>query len=80
MVLPQRSVFTMPGLWQGTQALEGVGDAWEALSAVGGHDAKEGLSDRLRALVEACDSLQGEYLVSQPEGEAGILVEICDNW
>jgi hypothetical protein len=60
VVLHPRSVFTLPGVWQGTQAFDGFGDAWVALSGVGGHDAKEDLSERLRTLVEECDNLQGE--------------------
>ncbi len=58
MVLEPRSVLTLPGVWHGVHEMSGWGDGRAAVQAA--PDVREELGERVRQLVEACDSLQGE--------------------
>jgi hypothetical protein len=57
--LPAKATYTVPGVWQSCSEFSGFGDGLEAMQG-GGNLASEEISDRLRQLVEASDSVQGE--------------------
>jgi hypothetical protein len=53
------SVYTLPGHWHGVTEFCGYGKGREVMA--GASETQEVLSDRVRLLAEACDSLQGEW-------------------
>ena len=52
-------MYTLPGLWHGSSPFSGFGDGTALLGSEGGRDVREELSERVRAMGEACDQLQG---------------------
>ena len=68
VLLHQRAVFPLPGIWHGTSFFDGFTLGTDVLT---GED-KEEVLDRARCLVEACDSPQvgQQAKSSQQAGEA----------
>ncbi len=60
--LSPSSVYALPGIWQGGSGFEGFTSVGQALDDSGptGREAKDEVVDRVRALSEQCDSMQGE--------------------
>jgi len=55
--LEPRSVWQLPGLWEGAASFQGYGSGREALGG-GGSDAREAVTDRIRWFAEECDQMQ----------------------
>lgn len=54
--LSSRSVYTVPGIWQGSSSFLGFG---EGASVMADSSVKDDVMDRLRHFVEECDRFQG---------------------
>ena len=61
VLLAPKSVYTLPGVWQGSTAFSGFNDGCELLMGREGAEIKEELSECLRNMGEACDQLQGRW-------------------
>ena len=61
MQIPPSSAYVIPGVWKGVAPFDGFADGSAALGGDGpGREAKEEISERVRAMCEQCDGIQGK--------------------
>jgi hypothetical protein len=68
--LEPRSVWQLPGIWEGAASFEGYGSGREALGNV---DAKEAVTDRIRWFAEECDQMQAPPRLPFCQGGSNII-------